>query len=50
MKDGLYQVTYRNICAGFVIKNGEIIDCAPILKKNFWFLVKFAKKVERKND
>lgn len=38
MKDGLYQVVYKQICAGFVIKDGEIVQIAPILKKriNFW--------------
>jgi len=38
MKDGLYQVTYKGICAGFVVKDGEVVDCAPILRRkiNFW--------------
>ena len=38
MKDGLYQVTTKYLCAGFVIKNNKIIDCAPILRKkiNYW--------------
>lgn len=34
MRDGLYRVEYRNICAGFVWKDGKIIACAPILRKN----------------
>jgi len=32
MKDGLYQITLKNICAGFVIKDGIVIMCAPILR------------------
>ena len=35
MEDGLYQITTSYLCAGFVIENGELIACAPILKKNF---------------
>ncbi len=38
MKDGLYQVTTSYLCAGFVIENGAIVDCAPILKRriDYW--------------
>ena len=38
MDEGLYQVTYKRICAGFVIKDGRVTECAPILKNkiNFW--------------
>jgi hypothetical protein len=38
MKDGLYQVTTPYLCAGFVILKGEVIACAPILKKkiDYW--------------
>lgn len=34
MRDGLYRVDYRNVCAGFVIKNGRIVMVAPILAKS----------------
>ena len=46
MEDGLYQVTYKNLCAGFVVKDGRIIVCAPVLKKNIQFWITIAKKVE----
>lgn len=35
MRDGIYQVKYRGICAGFVWKNGRLDACAPILLKRF---------------
>lgn len=38
IKDGLYRVNYKTICAGFVVENGRVIICAPILRKKieFW--------------
>jgi len=38
MKDGLYQVTTHYLCAGFIIKDGIITECAPILRKKieYW--------------
>lgn len=40
MRDGLYQVDYGSICAGFVIEGGRLAACAPILERRFayWFL------------
>lgn len=40
-RDGLYQVTYKGICAGFVIENNTVIACAPILRKKFayWWTI-----------
>ena len=35
MKDGLYQVTTSYCCAGFVILQGKLERCAPILEKKF---------------
>jgi YspA, cpYpsA-related SLOG family len=32
VRDGLYQVTRGSACAGFVVHNGRITDCAPILR------------------
>lgn len=48
MKDGLYRVVTRYLCAGFVVENGTIIKCAPILRKkiNYWKTI--AKLVERR--
>lgn len=45
MKDGLYQVTTRYFCAGFVLENGKVTQCAPILKKNIAYWKKVAKFV-----
>lgn len=41
MPDGVYQVDYGNICAGFVIDRGRVIACAPILRRRlaFWLRV-----------
>lgn len=38
LRDGLYQVTTNYLCAGFIVENGKIIECAPILKKkiDYW--------------
>lgn len=41
MRDGLYRVTTSYLCAGFVVENGEVTRCAPILVKKlpYWFSV-----------
>lgn len=38
LMDGLYQVDYRGICAGFVIEGGRVTACAPVLRRRieFW--------------
>jgi hypothetical protein len=38
MKDGLYRVTTSYLCAGFVIEEGKVTECAPILRKKlaYW--------------
>lgn len=33
MRDGLYQVSRYGICAGFVVEDGRVVRCAPILRK-----------------
>lgn len=43
MKDGLYQVTTSYLCAGFVIENGKVTLCAPILRKRFEYWKTIAK-------
>lgn len=45
MKNGLYQVTYKGICAGFVIKDGKLKECAPILINKFSFWKTIAKRI-----
>ncbi len=38
LKDGLYQVTTSYLCAGFIVVQGQIRWCAPILRKKlaYW--------------
>jgi len=43
MKDGLYQVTTSYLCAGFVIRDGALAECAPILRKKFNYWTTMAK-------
>lgn len=33
LADGLYQVTWRGVCAGFVVEGGRVVRCAPILRR-----------------
>jgi hypothetical protein len=44
LEDGLYEVNYKGICAGFVIENGKVTKCAPILMKRLDFWMSIAKK------
>lgn len=37
LKDGLYRVSTSYLCAGFVIRNGNIIACAPILRRKIGY-------------
>lgn len=45
MKDGLYIVDRGNIYGAFVIRDGEVHQCAPILRKNIGFYMKIAQYV-----
>lgn len=38
MRDGLYRVCTPHLCAGFVVLNGRITRCAPVLRKRtaYW--------------
>lgn len=47
MTDGLYQVTTKYLCAGFVIENGKITQCAPILRKNISYWMTIANRVTK---
>lgn len=42
MKDGLYRVEYKDICAGFVIEGGRVILCPPVLKRRLQFWIRIA--------
>jgi hypothetical protein len=45
MIDGVYQVITKYLCAGFVIKNGKVTECAPILRKKIEHWKTIAKKI-----
>jgi hypothetical protein len=45
VNDGLYQVTTSYLCAGFSVKSGKVILCAPILRKRLAYWVTVAKRV-----
>ena len=42
IRDGLYRVTTRYLCAGFVIEDNIVVACAPILRKKFAYWVTIA--------
>lgn len=41
LPDGLYQVTTKYLCAGFVVEGGRVTVCAPILRRklDYWMTV-----------
>lgn len=45
MEDGLYQVVTKYFCAGFVIKNGIITSCAPILRRKIRYWMGVATRI-----
>ena len=45
MQDGIYQVDKYTICAGFVVKGGVVLVCAPVLQKKFTFWTQFARRI-----
>lgn len=45
LKDGLYQVITSYLCAGFVVKDGVVVDAAPILWKRLPYWVTIARYV-----
>jgi len=45
MIDGLYRVTTSYLCAGFVIEGGQVIACAPILRRRLSYWMTIAERV-----
>lgn len=45
LENGLYRVDTKYFVAGFEVRDGEIINCAPILKRNIQKWLKIAKRV-----
>jgi hypothetical protein len=45
LPDGLYQVTKYQICAGFVVLNGKVTKCAPVLQNKLSYWMTIAKRI-----
>ena len=45
MINGLYRVTTNYLCAGFVIREGRLAECAPILRKKMAYWRTIAKRI-----
>jgi hypothetical protein len=45
MRDGLYIVDRGSIYGAFVIRGGQVLNCAPVLRKNIGFYMKIARYV-----
>jgi hypothetical protein len=42
VRDGLYRVTTPTLTAGFVIRAGSVVECAPILRRRIGYWLKHA--------
>lgn len=45
MRDGLYRVTARYLCAGFVVRRGRVVRCAPILRRKIDYWMTIARRI-----
>jgi hypothetical protein len=45
LRDGLYRVNTPYFCGGFIVKNGVVTWCAPILRKRLSYWMKYAEYV-----
>lgn len=45
MVDGLYRVSTHYLCAGFVIRHGRVVMCAPILRGKFEYWATIARRI-----
>ena len=45
LEDGLYRVKTAYLCAGFIVRNGVPIACAPILRRKFAYWSTIATKI-----
>lgn len=50
MKNGLYIVDSGQIYGAFVVKNGEITNCAPILRRNIGYYKQIARFVPTEGE
>ncbi len=47
MSNGLYRVATPHLCAGFVVEDGRVTRCAPILHKRLAYWLTVAQWVSR---
>lgn len=45
LRDGLYQVTTASFCAGFVVRGGRVVECAPILRRRLAHWIAVARRI-----
>jgi len=45
MIDGLYQVTTKYLCAGFIVLNHKVVHIAPILRNKFSYFKTIAVRI-----
>jgi hypothetical protein len=45
MPDGLYRVVTSYLCAGFVVRGGRVVLCAPVLRKRLGYWRTVARRV-----
>ncbi|HEU0197096.1 MAG TPA: hypothetical protein VFQ88_07810 [Nevskiaceae bacterium] len=45
MTDGLYRVSTHYLCAGFIVVNGRVTACAPILRRKLAYWRTVAERV-----
>lgn len=45
MPDGLYRVVTSYLCAGFVVRDGRVVECAPVLRKRLAYWRTVARRV-----
>jgi hypothetical protein len=45
MIDGLYRVVTPYLCAGFIVANGKVIMCAPILRRKLGYWMTIATRI-----
>jgi len=44
--DGLYRVTTSYLCAGFVVRSGRVVECAPILRRKLTYWQTIARRID----
>jgi hypothetical protein len=45
LSPGLYRVTTSYLCAGFVVEDGKVARCAPILRRRLSYWLTVAERV-----